>query len=230
MRPSIFFNANLLLPAFTLLATLLSAQENTPTKKFRLDHISVAATTMHAAAPFASFSALFVKDYHPGIELASGFNWRSARKSDWVQTIRLGYTYHRWVQHSIVLYTDIGYRYKFPKGFSAAIKLGGGYMRAIVATEVFADGQAHGEQYTKITSGRSQAVVTAGLSVSKKINAFFNSTLFLEYQQRIQTPFIKSYVPLLPYNCMLLGFSFPFWQKRNETIAIPSYGYQLGVM
>lgn len=211
--------------AFISLISVLSAQENSQTKKFRPDHISVAVTTMHTAAPFASFSSLFVKDYHPGIEFASGFNWKSKKRHDLVQTVRTGYSYHRWVQHSIVLYTDFGYRYKFPKDFATSVKLGGGYMRAIVAGEVFADGQAHGEQYRKITSGRSQAILAGSFSVSKKIYALFNSTLFLEYQQRLQTPFIKSYVPLLPYNYMMVGFSFPLRQKRNETVLIPSYGH-----
>jgi len=224
MRTSFTCQCQLFL-VFISLMPVLSAQENSHAKKFRPNHISVAATTMHTAAPFASFSSLFVKDYHPGIELASGFNWKSRKRHDLVQTVRTGYSYHRWVQHSIVLYTDFGYRYKFPKDFAASAKLGGGYMRAIVASEVFADGQAHGEQYSKITSGRSQAIVTAGFSISKKINALCNSTLFLEYQQRLQTPFIKSYVPLLPYNCMLIGFSFPLRQKRNETASIPSYSY-----
>ena len=30
-------------------------------------------------------------------------------------------------------------------------------------------------------------------------------SVFATYQQRIQTPFVKSYVPLLPYNTLMLG-------------------------
>ena len=31
--------------------------------------------------------------------------------------------------------------------------------------------------------------------------------VFMNYQQRLQTPFVKSYVPLLPYNNLSLGGS-----------------------
>jgi hypothetical protein len=34
--------------------------------------------------------------------------------------------------------------------------------------------------------------------------------VFLQYTQQLQAPFINSYVPLLPYNTIALGFAVPF--------------------
>jgi len=43
--------------------------------------------------------------------------------------------------------------------------------------------------------------------VTKKSNS---PAVFLQYTQRVQAPFINSYVPILPYNTMALGFVMPF--------------------
>jgi hypothetical protein len=181
-------------------------------QKYKPDHLSIAVTTMHTALPFGSFSNLFVKEFHPGFELGTGFNWsgtrseKSKRKHDWFQTFQFGYSYQRWVQHSLVFYTQFGYRYKLPKGFNLETKLGGGYMRAIIATEVFSDGQAGSTQYGKITSGRSQAIINLGFNVNKQFGSK-PLKVFLEYEQRLQTPFIQYYVSLLPYNYLKLGIA-----------------------
>jgi hypothetical protein len=39
--------------------------------------------------------------------------------------------------------------------------------------------------------------------------------IFASYQQRVQLPFVKSYVPLLPYNGLLIGLSRPLHKKNN---------------
>jgi hypothetical protein len=188
----------------------MAQQKDAAKEKRKLTHIGIAFTNSHTAVPFGSFSKLVTGNYHPGIELSTGFNWKTKKKHNWIQTFNAGYSYHRWVQHSIVLYTEFGYRYRLPAGFSAEAKLGGGYMRAIVATEVFSDGVEDGEQYEKISSGRSQAIVSLGFNLSKEFKKLCGASFFLEYQQRIQTPFIQSYVPLLPYNIMKAGVRIPF--------------------
>jgi len=37
--------------------------------------------------------------------------------------------------------------------------------------------------------------------------------LFTQYQQQLQMPFVKSYVPLLPYNVLMIGVSRPLKSK-----------------
>jgi len=192
----------------------IAQQPAAQTKEGRLANVSLAFTNSQSAMPFGSFSKLFTGNYHPGFEASTGLFWKIKRKHDWLQSFSLGYSYHRWVQHSIVIYTELGYRYKLPAGFSVEARLGGGYMRAIVATEVFSDGVEDGKQYSKITSGRSQGIASLSFGINKKMEKLFGSMLFLHYQQRIQTPFIQSYVPLLPYNIIKIGVAVPLRSKH----------------
>lgn len=177
-------------------------------KKFRANHITLAFTNAHTALPFSKFIRLVTGEIHPGFEVGTGITWKAKKKQEWFQTFKFGYSYHKLVQHSLVFYTETGYRYHLAAGLEASIKIGGGYMRAIIANQVFSDGQDNEKQYAKITSGRSQAILTASTGISK---TFRKPALgiFLEYQQRLQTPFIKSYVPLLPYNILLIGVTIP---------------------
>lgn len=206
---------------FLLLAVTISLQSQTPaselparkklTKKTRL--LSIAFTNSHTTLPFGSFFKLFTGPLHPGFEVGSELKWSEKKKHDWFQNFRIGYSYHRLVQHSLVFYTEFGYRYKFPLGISSSVRLGGGYMRAIVANQVFADGQVDNQQYSKITSGRSQAIVMTTLNLTKDIGTKGHK-FYIEYQQRLQTPFIQAYVDLLPYNIFLTGISIPL-KKHN---------------
>lgn len=177
-------------------------------KTKKADHISIAFTNSHTALPFGSFSKLVYGTLHPGIEAGTEVKWKEKKQHDWFQSFRIGYSYHRLVQHSIVLYTEFGYRHQFQKGFSSSLRLGGGYMRAIIANQVFSDGQEGGQQYAKASKGRSQAIVMATIHLGKTLgqNGF---AVFLDYQQRLQTPFISSYVSILPYNILMVGVSIP---------------------
>jgi hypothetical protein len=176
------------------------------------DHISVAFTTSHTAFPFASFGRLFTKEFHPGVELGTGFNWKTKSKHDWFQSFNFGYAYHRFVQHSIALYSEGGYRYKFLQTFAAEGRLGAGYLHAIPVGKIYklsADGN-----YKKTANwGRPEAMVGFSLRVSKQL-APSGTGAFLQYQQRIQLPFIKSYVPLLPSNILFAGMKFPLKSGR----------------
>ena len=74
--------------------------------------ISFALTNNHSAYPFSKLGSLFTKEYHPGFEAGYSFNWKTKPKHDWYQSFKAGYFYHRFVQHAIPLYTQLGYRYK----------------------------------------------------------------------------------------------------------------------
>ena len=200
----------------SIISSVCFAQVPPGPKNRKLNEISITFSNSQPAMPFGKFSTLFTGNQHPGIEFSTGFNWKTKPKHDWTQTFNLGYSYHRWVQHSLVLYTETGYRYKLPAGFSIDGKLGLGYMRSIVATETFSDGMEDGKQYSKITSGRSQTVASLSFGVSKKINPPTGCRVFLYYQQRIQTPFIHSYVPLLPYSIVKAGIGVPLNTNRKN--------------
>jgi hypothetical protein len=39
--------------------------------------------------------------------------------------------------------------------------------------------------------------------------------IFTTYQQFLQTPFVKAYVPVLPYNSLLFGISMPLQSPKK---------------
>ena len=194
-----------------ILLLCLSCQLQTFSQKHKLDNFSIAATTLHTNFPFNSFSKLFTEEFHPGFELGIGFNWKTKAKHDWFQDFKLGYSYHRFVQHSITLYSEIGYRYKFLKTFNAEASVGAGYLHAISAEKIFVL-QSDGTYKKKTNIGRPQAMASFSIGLSKKISTS-GTTVFLNYQQRLQFPFIKSYVPLLPENMLQAGVSIPLKSK-----------------
>jgi hypothetical protein len=177
------------------------AQEGAPTA-------SVAVFNANNALPFSRFGGLFVGPIHPGIEFGASRNWSTKQKHDWFQTIKVAYFYHRFVQHGIPLYTELGYRFKFTSRFNAEATLGAGYMHSIAATSVFT--LADDGQYKRSNKGgRAQANATFGIGVGYFLDSRKSAKLFTAWQQRLQLPFIKSYVPVLPYNNFLLGISVP---------------------
>jgi hypothetical protein len=180
-------------------------QADVPKKKYSLDHISLALTNNHSAYPFSSFSKLVTGTWHPGFEMGTGFNWSERKKHDWYQEFKLGYFYHQFIQHGIPLYTNVGYRYKFSKHWNAQTGLGAGALFSIPDQDRYKlndDGN-----YEKISSLRIQGmfVFNIGVGYKMELTKKFPLETFLTYQQRIQTPYVPSYVPLLPYNSLMLG-------------------------
>ena len=199
-----------------LLPCLYGVVDGIAQGKKKQTYLTAAITNAHTAKPFASFGALFTAEMHPGLELGAGINWKSRKKHDWFQEVRFGYFYHRYVQHSLSFYTDFGYRYKLPWQMGLECRIGGGFTRVIVANEVFVDGLAKDRQYTQITSGRSQAILTTSFAVNKSISKKTGAKLFFQYQQRVQTPFVQSYIPLLPYNMAMIGANFPIHNNQQK--------------
>ena len=167
-------------------------------------YIELAGFTTQTAMPFAKFSGLFKTVLHPGIEIAVGKTFRQKPKHDWFAEIRLAYFYHRFVQHGLPLYITTGYRHTIYKRFAADLSAGAGYMQSIPATAKFK--LADNGEYVKNTgAGRMQAIATFGIGLRYKTSG--SAGVFMNYQQRIQFPFVRSYVPLLPYNSLFIGIS-----------------------
>ena len=181
----------------------------------RPKYVTASLINAQTAKPFGSFSRLMTGDFHPGFEIGGGMNWSTKKKHDWFQEIRLSYFYHRFVHHSLSFYTEAGYRYKLSEGFALEARIGGGFSRVIVANQVFTDGYEK-DRYTKIVAGRSQAIITTSFGLSKVIIKEKNLKAFFQYQQRIQTPFVQSYIPLLPYNIAMLGVNIPLHPSTSK--------------
>ena len=170
--------------------------------------ISIAFVNAASAYPFSQFSRLATGIEQPGIETGYGFNWKTKGRHDWYQEIKLGWLYHRYVQNALSLYTDVGYRYKFSKRWIAQSAVGAGYLHSIPATAKLKLNN-NGEYKNDKGIGRAQTMAVLNFSGGYILNPLSARPLkiFITYQQLLQTPFVKAYVPILPYNSLLIGAS-----------------------
>jgi len=156
------------------------------------------------ALPFVGAPQLLYSNYHPYTTVGARLVWKEKGKHAWEQSFNLGYIYHRFVQHSIPLLTETIYRYDFNTSFSVRAHLGVGYLHSIPATDRFKLND-QGE-YEKIKNpGRAQAGVKFSISAAYALSP--DLQLSLNYGVLGQLPFVKSYVPLLPYNTLQLGIA-----------------------
>ncbi|HEV8508331.1 MAG TPA: hypothetical protein VGQ53_23175 [Chitinophagaceae bacterium] len=185
-----------------LVAVVLISVAASSQKKY----VSLAAFTTQTAMPFGKFAGLFTDQFHPGIEAGYGINISAKEKHDWFTEFKVACFYHRFVQIGIPLYADLGYRYKFSNKLSAQTAIGAGYMHSIPATPKLKLND-DGVYVNDKGIGRMQAMATFGLGLRYTINPSAKKpvAMFTTYQQRIQMPFVKSYVPMLPYNSFILG-------------------------
>ncbi len=185
-----------------LVAILLINAAASAQKKY----ISLAGFTTQTAMPFGKFAGLFTDQFHPGIEAGYGINMSANERHDWFIEFKLACFYHRFVQVGIPLYADLGYRYKFSTRFAAETAVGVGYMHSVPATANLKLND-DGVYVNNKGIGRMQAMATFGLGLRYTFNPSAKKpvAMFTTYQQRLQMPFVRSYVPLLPYNSFILG-------------------------
>jgi hypothetical protein len=191
-----------LFPHLYLLAILISlCGPCTAQRKFT--HITIETGSAASSFPLLGATEIF-SGYHPYSAVGLRLTWKEEKKQAWEQSIKLGYFYHRFVHHNIPFYTATGYRYDLGKKFTVRAQLGIGYLHSIPATERF-ELNAQGE-YIKIRNlGRAQGMIHFSLAGGYKLNNQFELTL--NYGILGQVPFVKSYIPLLPYNTLQAGIA-----------------------
>ena len=151
----------------------------------------------------------FSTPLHLGATAGAEFRYNRNPKNHWLQTAKLGYSYHQYVQHTLQLYSEFGYRRAIWRGTAAELRIGTGYLHAIPAAEIFT---LKDQVYQKKTNlGRPQMMAGAALGLSYTQQKSANPLrFFAEYQFYLQMPFVKSYVPLLPNTLLHLGVGAPF--------------------
>lgn len=178
-----------------LLTAPLSAQR-------RLSTIGLETGNAITAFPITGAPQLLYSNYHPYTTFSGSLVWKEKNKHSWEQSFNLGYMYHRFVQHSIPVFTEIIYSNKLSNSFNLRVHLGGGYLHSIPAVDRF-ELNSQGE-YEKIKNlGRAQGMFKLSFSGAFHLNELY--VLTLNYGVLGQTPFVRSYVPLLPYNTLQLG-------------------------
>lgn len=171
-------------------------------------YVSLAVFNTQNAMPFGKFKGLFTDGFHPGFEIGYGKTIKAKEKHEWLTELKFAYFFHRFVQHGMPLRLTFGYRYKINQRLSAETFLGAGYMHSLPATAKLRLDE-NGEYKNNKGVGRMQAIATFDLGVSyiATPKAKRPVRIFSSYQQRLQFPFVKSYVQLLPYNSFVIGIS-----------------------
>lgn len=193
---------------FVLITASAGAQQSS--------YITSSVFTTQSAMPFGKFAGLFTEVMHPGIEIGYGKDlWKRSRHF-WFLEAKFAFFYHRFVQYGLPLYLDFGYNHVITGGFSAKTSLGVGYLHSVPATGKFKL-NTDGEYENNKGLGRMQAMATFGLGIEYRLKTPGASpmVIFTNYQQRLQFPFVKSYVPFLPYNSLMIGIHFPV--KHSES-------------
>ena len=191
------------IPCLLVLLTLTNAKV-----AFSQQYERIGIYNTQTAMPFGKFAGLFTGPVHPGIEYGRGFILSSKEKHDWFLEVKAGYFFHRFVQHGIPLYANAGYRYKISSRFFAETSVGAGGMQSIPATGKYKLDE-NGEYENDKGIGRVQAIATYGIGGSYLFtpSAKKSMQVFFMYQQKVQLPFIRTYVPLLPYNSFMIGIT-----------------------
>lgn len=173
--------------------------------------ITFVLTGQATAYPFGKFIGMFNGPFHPGAEIGWSKTIRMQPRHEWFREFKAGYFYHRFVQHGIPLYLHYGIRYKVVERFQLSAALGAGYFHSIPATAVYKLNE-NGDYVNAKGIGRPQTMAAFTLGASYRINADASNPVLVLwlYQQRLQMPYVRSYVPLLPYVQMAWGVSFPF--------------------
>lgn len=199
-----------------LLITLLLvfALSGASAQQKNLSSVRLGVSTSQTALPFGALSALFYRDFHPGIEVAYRQPHHGNDRRNWTHEPVLSYMFHRWVHHNVALGFNEYYSHRIGNGLAATARLGVGYQLSIPAVDVytFSDGIKR-----KRFAGRSQFVANLAAGIQKDLSR--RCVLLLLYQQQVQTPFVKSYVSLLPYNSAILSITYTLHSKteRHET-------------
>lgn len=125
-----------------------------------------------------------------------------------VQNFRVGYYYQRLVHHAVPVYTQLGYRYSTKIGLQMAAYIDAGYLHTFSDVDVYKL-NSNGEYERTKRAGRAHAMfgLSGILSYAIKGNKVSFSP-FIHYQFFMMTPFVKSYVPLLPNTSLSIGTYF----------------------
>jgi hypothetical protein len=146
---------------------------------------------------------------HLGISVGTAFSYNKSPVNQWFQTAKLAVARHQYVQTSVQLFTELGYRRHLWQGIGLEGRLGGGYLHSIPATEVFVYSSSSYQEKSKW--GRPQAMVSTALGINYLIPGNSGTRVFVDYQFFLQMPFINQYVPLVPNIAWHAGTSVPLF-------------------
>lgn len=170
--------------------------------------VSISVVNNSTLLPGAGRWGVWGVPMHPGISIGTEFRYNRNEVHELFQSARLGYFYHRYVQHGIQLYSEFGYRFHCLIPLDVESRLGAGYLHEIPAASIFkSDDQ--GIYHKQHLFGKPQAMASLSLGTGYTFARAEDLRIFLLYQFYVQFPFVKEYVPFLPNTALHLGASMP---------------------
>jgi hypothetical protein len=201
------------------LALQVRAQEQ-PSQARPPARLEILISNYHSTAPITGFGGLFYKTLHPGVQLGYEKAFSQQGRRTWLWRARGGFFYHRFIQTSIPLLGECLLQWRPGKSATSRFGLEGGlglgYMHSFPLTRMYKL-QDDGSYQRVYAAGRPQGTFALSAGVSYALDAAQRYRLLLRYQIALQTPFIKSYVPLLPYNILQIGFSYGLGAQTPAT-------------
>jgi len=178
-----------------------------PAQNWKNTPFTVSILNNATMLPPASLTAAFNQPIHPGLVINSEFGWKENAKGKWFQNASLGYIYHQLANQSFLLFTQAGYR-KYIGKFSLEASLQTGYMNCFSLVDRIVLNE-NGQYEASKGWGKSQFVLGAGTSIGFTPKSTGRlKRVFLAYDIRMQMPFVKSYVTILPNGALSLGCQF----------------------
>lgn len=173
------------------------------------------------AWPVVGYPKLFYTAFHPGLDIIAEKKINKKEKNQWWAELGVGTFYHRFFQTAAKLNLNLHHRYFFNTRVYSDVALGAGYLHSFYQYQVFklkSDGTYVKESGIK---GRPQfimgTIIGCGVALKKSDPEKFN--LLIQFRTNIQGPFAGSFVPIVPYNAIMLGITTRLnkCEKKNET-------------
>lgn len=185
-------------------ATICSAQIS----KSKVDlHVNVGQYPASILKP--TFSAL-----HPGINIGGSYTYNSNKKRELKQSLDVGYFYHDNLHHNFMLYTEIGYNFKFKNGLEITpLSIGGGYVLAVLDMQSFTWNSSTKKYEEKNFDAKSNWMAILGSTISYEFKNLLIAnrplSVYIDYRIQLQGIIVKNTVPVLVYTPLKLGVSIP---------------------
>lgn len=180
---------------FTLLTTVLCAQENSGATRFPLT-----LTLFTESVSLPDFHNTF-SPINWGVRIGTELPWRTSENGRLFQTFNVGYYRHKGLQQGLYFSSELGYRHFFGNLFADAT-LGGGYLRLASELPHYEPANAG---FRKTSTAIGKFMPTLGLGLGYRIGEV---SLFTRYEAFGEMPINHSGVPVLPHSALHLGARF----------------------
>jgi hypothetical protein len=190
----------------------LFSEEITPPKKSLIWSLS----NNNTALPVSGYPSLFYANFHPGLDISYCVKLKENKKNAYFINYQLNGIYHRFVQTLTTFTTGLTYSHKLHRNIHLSIGGALGLGTSFSNTSVAKINES-GEYITQpVLKARLQFIGTIQPRISFPVsrNKSAMHWVHLSFRTQMQGVFVKSYVPLLPVNGFLIGYSHPILRSK----------------